>query len=528
MNITKEEFLEIYRGLKIADSVDLFYTKPASREELIKEYLPSKLWRLNNVYTIIDKHGNKVKFVMNKSQHIVYAASLRHPRIIILKSRQQGISTLWLVVFFDDSITYPNFSIGLMAQGQDEASTLLERTKILWQELPQDVKQILKVGADKDNTKKFSLTNGSTIFIRTSFRSTTLQRLHVSEMGKIANKYPEKARETKTGTLQAIAPGNTAVIESTAEGDNLFKLDWDKAVANVHQRTLKDFLPVFLSWLQDPDCILETDQLITDKHAKYFSSIEDETGISITREQKNFWIAQERELGDRVYQEYPATPTEAFMATKDGAYYVKLYGQYVRKLKRERTDLFDSNLDVQIAIDLGMNDTMSLGFFQTYRDDEVRIIDEYDNSGEDIAHYCEVIRQKAEAKGYTITHIILPHDAKVRELTSGLTREERFQEEFPGVTITVLERLPVGEGIEAVRAMIKNMYIDVQCTYIIKCLLNYRKEFNDKTGTWMNKALHDEYSNGADMLRYVAMGKDYWVKPKVRQRRFSAPQGIDV
>ena len=193
LNITKEEFLDIYAGLEICNYVDLFYSEPKNKQELFFMYMPSKLWRLNNLYTIVDKDGNEVIFRMNRSQHKVYAASLRHSRIIILKSRQQGISTLWLVAFFDDAITRKNFSIGLMAQGLDEASTLLERTKFLWDKLHPEVKRHFKVTLDKDNTQEFSLSNKAKIFIRTSFRSTTLQRLHISEMGKIANKNPDKA-----------------------------------------------------------------------------------------------------------------------------------------------------------------------------------------------------------------------------------------------------------------------------------------------------------------------------------------------
>ena len=46
----------------------------------------------------------------------------------------------------------------------------------------------------------------------------TLQYLHVSEMAKISAKYPEKAREIVTGSLNTLAPGQYVFIESTDEG----------------------------------------------------------------------------------------------------------------------------------------------------------------------------------------------------------------------------------------------------------------------------------------------------------------------
>lgn len=513
LSISREEFREIYENLPILEYEDLFFTKPTSQDDIFYKYLPSKLWRLNNLYTIVDKWGDSVIFRMNRAQHIVYSDSLRHPRLIILKSRQQGISTLWLVSFFDDLVFIANLSIGLMAQGLDEAETLLERTKFLWDQLHEDIKNFMNVRLINNNTKLFSLSNKSKIFIRTSFRSTTLQRLHISEMGKIANKTPEKAKETKTGTLQALAQGNTGVVESTAEGDNMFKDMWDVAVSHCHQLSLKDFKPIFLSWLDDPDCVLEIDQVVTTKVSEYFKKLETSLNKKLTREQKNFWIAQYRELGEKIYQEYPSTAIEAFMATKQGAYYAEQYMEWVVGYKREIENLYDPNLDVQIAIDLGMNDTNVLGPFQTYGK-ETRIIDEFYDSGQPIKYYCDWI--KKQPWFHNLTHVILPHDAEVKEMTSGKKRIEVFQDELredlngnpTNIYFTVLERTSVQEGIDQVRQMIGNLYMDKKVEYIKSCIINYKKEWNEKAETWRDKPLHDEFSNGADCVRYIAIGQD--------------------
>ena len=213
-NVTKDQFHSMFPNHSYA--WELLSTKPKDAEEFFYKYLPSKLWRLNNLYSIIDKAGDPIPFVMNRAQLYVYSKSLEHSRLIILKSRQQGISTLWLISYIDDLITLSNYNCGLMAQGKDEAGTLLERLKHTWNTLDGEIKEFFGLRVLKDNSQEFKLSNNSTMFIRTSFRSATLQRLHISELGKIANKYPERAKETKTGTLQALAPGNTGVIESTA------------------------------------------------------------------------------------------------------------------------------------------------------------------------------------------------------------------------------------------------------------------------------------------------------------------------
>lgn len=525
LSISREQFRTVYAGTKVLLDEETFFTEPKDQKDLDRNYLPSKLWRLNNLYKIVDKFGNKVKFKMNLSQHKVYAASLKHPRLIILKSRQQGISTFWLVSFFDDACVRKNFSIGLMAQGQDEAATLLTRVKLLWDELAPAFKSYLNLSIVTDNTKALSLSNNSNIFVRTSFRSTTLQRLHISEMGKIANKYPEKAKETKTGTLQALAKGNTGVIESTAEGDNLFKDMWDNAIKYYGELSPKDFAPVFLSWLEDPDCIEDRDQPITDKQAKYFAEVEKQTGFQLSKQQKNFWIVQYRELGDDIYQEYPSTPIEAFMSNKDGRYYARLYLEYVKGYKREIENLYDPNLDVEIAVDLGMDDTNVLCITQEYTDG-VRIVDEIYDNGKDIAYYTNELKDKPYYNN--IKRIILPHDAEVKELTSGKTRKQVFEEELPHVDIDVLERIEIKDGIEAVKQMIKKLYIDpIKCPYLVSCLFGYSKEYDDKRDRWRNVPYHDEFSNGADAIRYKAIGRIAYVEPE-RKRKRDRSSGYDV
>lgn len=502
--ITKEQFKEIYN-----DSIDisLFTSHPTTEEDLIVKYLSSKLWRLNNLYTIIDKDGQRIPFKMNLSQHRVYAASLKHPRLIILKSRQQGISTFWLLSFLDDAIVLPDFQIGLMAQGKSEASTLLKRVNLAWTTFSPELKEFLALKLLRDNTEELSFSNNSTLFIRTSFRSATLQRLHISEFGKIANKYPDRANETKTGTLQAIRPGNTVVIESTAEGENEFKRMWVKAEeAKKRVETMglpayagKDFMPVFLSWLDDPDCVSIHPEEPSLKQLEYFSDLEAKLNRIITTEQRNFWIQQYRELGEAIYQEYPATPEEAFTKIRDGSYYANIFSKAVVQKGHIVDNLYDPALETYVMMDLGVNDMFVLAYFQRWRT-EWRIIDEYMNTGEGLEFYVGHMKSTP----YDIAKVICPHDIRVTELGTGKSRLARLRE--LGVShIEVLPRMPILDGIEKVRATLPNMWFDSKCTYLADCMRNYSKEWDETHGVWKAKPLHDHWSHGADTIRGIVM-----------------------
>ena len=543
-NITEEQYRTIYAGTPAMNIVHLFREPPKSDADYITNYFPSKLVRLNSgIYTIEDKKGIKRGFEMNYAQHFVYAASLRHPRIIVLKSRQQGISTLWLLSFIDDAITMESMSIGLMSQGKAESKTLFQRTRVALENLPSNLVKVLGVQVIKDNSEAISFSNGSKMYIQTSFRSGTLQRLHISEMGKISAKYPEKARETKAGSLQAIAPGNTVVVESTAEGrKNEFYKMWYEAYDFVGTRTPMDFAPVFLSWVDDPDCAIDVPQRIDKEAEDYFIKCEREVSklkgeeITLTDRQKWWWVAKKRELPEDIFQEYPATPDEAFAAVRDGAYYARHYTNHIKDKQEAWCDgdevviggvkrrggcnhgyaLWDPKLPVYASCDLGRNDMWVTTYFQVHADldgrREWRIIGEYHNSGEDISHYVN----ESKSRPWLVEKWYLPHDAAVTDLSQSKSRADIFR--ALGCRVRVLAKTTsVVNDIEVVRANIPQMWFDRdQCEYLIEAMYSYSKEWDAKLGAWKPTPLHDEWSNAADSLRYMVMGYDGGVGIAVR------------
>lgn len=514
LNITEEEFNFLYPQWE--GRYGFFNDEPPEdmcEQDFERYYLSNKLWRLNNCYKVINKAGVLVRFRMNYAQHKVFAASLIHPRVIILKSRQQGISTFWLICFFDDAMFRAHMNIGLMAQGKDEAGTLLERTKLLWDELSPAVKEFANIKLVKDNATEYAFSNRSTLFIRVSFRSATLQRLHVSELGKIANAYPKRAREVKTGTLQALGRGNTGAIESTAEGKNMFKDMWEDACIALQsgQMSFKDFYPVFLSWLDDPDCIELVDQAETTESKKYFDKLKETTGIVPTQQQRNFWIVQYRELGSDVLQEYPGTPEEAFSATKDGTYYNRLYHAHVIAKGRVFKNLYDPNLKVDVYWDLGVDDYAVLLFVQKKKG-MYNIVGEYFNDGYGIEHYLEHIKDR----NWDIRNLRFPHDIVNRTMArsdsagramklSDIVNDWLRKNKLRWIMGRPVAKLGLELGIASTRTLIPLLQLDAGLTYIPKCLQQYTRKYDEKLDVWLPTPVHDAYSHGADTLRGLAV-----------------------
>jgi len=478
--------------------------------DFIKTKLSNKLWRLNNLYWIRDKDGKLRKLKLNFAQNKVL--EVKHNKKIILKSRQQGISTLFLIYNLDECLFTPGYSAGIQSYGLDESQKLQMRVELAWEMLDENIKALLDLKLVMNNSKGMAFNNGSILKIG-NFRGDTLQGLHVSELAKIAKTNPEKARELKTGAFQAVSAKNKITIESTGEGPSgLFFEMWTKAERKQklgHPLTPLDFAPIFLPWTIDPDCTLDTDLPLSPEAKAYIVELEAELAkegkeLKLTKQQQNWLTAKIDELGVDFDQEYPATPQRAFKRVTEGAYFKEEYQRLVAQRRIAKLQ-YDPTLPLYVSMDLGVNDMFVILFAQTLDTGEVRIIDEYYNTGKGFAHYAKVLEKLSETKGYKYTRFFLPHDVKVQELGTGQTRLEVLRE-LGFKQLVVLNKLPFKDSINIAKTLIDLAVIDERCTMIIESIQLYRRKYDAKLGVFLETDVHNEYSNFAAALRYMGQG----------------------
>jgi 8-oxo-dGTP pyrophosphatase MutT (NUDIX family) len=134
-----------------------------------------------------------------------------------------------------------------------------------------------------------------------------------------------------------------------------------------------------------------------------------------------------------------------------------------------------------------------------------------EHHGEGLAFYVDWLRHK----GYETAEHLLPHDVEVRELGSGKSRREMLEE--AGLRITVVPKLSVDDGIQAVRRILPRCWFDPKTDKGINALRNYRRDYNEKRDVFYDRPLHDWSSHAADAFRYLAVGLDEgneeWSKP---------------
>ncbi|MDM2762567.1 terminase [Citrobacter sp. Cpo150] len=280
-------------------------------------------WRLNNLYKIQDEKGILVTFRMRPAQRRLFRNM--HNKNTILKARQLGFSTSIDIYLLDQALFTPNLKCGIVAQDKQAAGEIF-RTKIAvpFDNLPGWLRASFTVVERRSgaNGGFILFGNGSSVGVATSFRSGTVQRLHISEHGKICAKYPAKAKELRTGTLNAVADECIIFIESTAEGVGGDYHSICTAAIELEQAgielTAQDFKFHFYPWYDDPKyqapvpaCGLR----LSKYHQKYFAAVEQRMDITLTDTQKQWYIGKERTQGEEMKQEFPSTPEEAFLTS---------------------------------------------------------------------------------------------------------------------------------------------------------------------------------------------------------------------
>lgn len=290
-----------------------------SRIEL-KERFENKYWRMNNLYWIIDKKGKRVLFRFNGQQDRLFDDFWYLN--ILLKARQFG-GTTWIDIYFlDECIFNENVEAGIIAHNKDDAQKIFRRkVKFPYDNLLPAIKE--RIYPITDSRSELAFNNGSIIYVGTSMRSGTLQYLHISEHGKICKKYPEKAEEIKTGSLNAIDTGQIVVIESTAEGAYGDFYDFCQKAMEKKRRgdilTPMDYKFHFFAWFETEEYRLDPDGVEIDKaHVKYFDNVEKVARTSLDSAQRAWYVKKEEILGQKMKQEYPSTPEEAFEAGGQG------------------------------------------------------------------------------------------------------------------------------------------------------------------------------------------------------------------
>ncbi len=426
------------------------------------------------------------------------------------------VSVLWL----DHALFNPDQRCGIIAQDREAAEAIFrDKVKFAYDRLPDALRDTMPLARDSASELLFGH-NNSSIRVATSMRSGTIHRLHVSEFGKIGAKFPDKAVEVVTGSLPAVPLDGIAIIESTAEGQSgeFYKMCVKAQALAQSGKPLspRDYRFHFSPWWAALEYVLPPEGIvITPKDHAYFAEIEAKMGIRIGLAQRAWYVATRDAdfSGDpeKMWQEYPSTPDEAFQVSTEGTYYAQQLAR-ARREKRITTIPVADGVPVNTFWDIGANDGTAVWFHQKIGA-EHRFVRFEEAWGEPYSYFISLM----QGLGFVWGRHFLPHDAqhKRQQGTVVASPLEMLQTLAPGWRFEIVPRVSeVLHGIQQVRDIFGQCWFDeTHCKAGLEHLAMYRKRWNERVGGWMDEPLHDIHSEAADAIRQFAQG---WSEPAVR------------
>jgi hypothetical protein len=482
--------------------------------------LADPMWRIcsGQLYWIMlkDPSGDESKssvgrFHPNEAQ--VRFIKRLHYRNLILKARQLGFTTLVCILWLDHALFNADQRCVVVAQDEPHALEFFrDKVVFAYDRLPPALREAIPVKTRRADELLFA--NNSSIKVSTSARGGTPHRLHVSEFGKIGAKYPDKAAEIVTGSLPAVPMNGIAVIESTAEGqegefynmaDRAMKLAQAGAIL-----TPKDYRFHFFPWWRDAKYRIHSYVPMTETDRQYFAEVESKTGAVLDQAQRNWYVATRDAdfSGDdqKMWQEYPSYPEEAFKVSTEGVYYAVQLAA-MRKGGRLTRVPHTPGVKVNTFWDIGNSDGTAIWLHQRIGF-ENRFIGFLEGWGESYSYFVKLLQDTKYVWG---THY-LPHDAAhVRQGQHANKSPKQMLEELDiggdWEIVPVVDE--VIHGIQATRDVFASCWFDAEaCAKGIAHLDNYKKKFNRATGKWQISTPQkvDGHSEAADALRQFGQG----------------------
>lgn len=273
------------------------------------------------LFSIQDKEGHQVPFVLNPAQKAFDRVRTRRKKNIITKARQKGFSAFILALFAVDCMGVEGTKAVVISHEGDATQRLLNRVSYYLKYI-KGPKPVL--GRHSRNELYFPKTE-STFYIGTAGsrafgRGDTITHLHISEYAW----WDTDALRHVAGLWQAVPKTGSIYIESTGNGRNndfyaMYKGHEALGFNHFHRSWWEDdeyTLPAPEGWSLQPPWV-ET------RYIPFMEELQKTIPQQLTTDQLYWYYIKLLEFRGNInmmQQEYPSTPDECFQATGGGVF----------------------------------------------------------------------------------------------------------------------------------------------------------------------------------------------------------------
>lgn len=274
-------------------------------------------WRLNNLYYIVNKESELIKFKENSIQSKIL--DNKSPRDAILKARQFGITTLYCLMLLDYVLFNKNVTVCILAHEDDAISKIFQKPRLAYEMLHPALKpEIARGGGSK--YEMYFPQNNSRIYCDLEIRGGTLSWLHISEAAFVKH-------ERLIASLQAVPLTGNISLETTPNGlENHFYELWADEKS--------PYQKLFYPWFMHDEYKIKDSVLFRSKEENDFSkNAKKDFGITITDDQIGFRRFKQSELKSLYIQEYPEDDNSCFIHSGRNVVDQNLFTNLIRSAK---------------------------------------------------------------------------------------------------------------------------------------------------------------------------------------------------
>lgn len=310
---------------------------------------------------IATKSGSISPFELNRAQlyaHEKIEKQLRETskvRALILKGRQQGLSTYVQGRYFHRVITRKGMKAFILTHHSDATQNLFDMTMRYYDNLPIGLAPIADTSSAKELKFK-TLQSGYDVGTAGSAqigRSLTLQLFHGSEVGFWPN-----AENHAKGVLNAVSdePGTEIILESTANGiGNYFYNMWKSA-----EQGLNGYIPIFIPWFWESKYTASIENFRMNEDEEFLFDLYEKNGLTLPHlAWRRMKVSGSKDIDagiESFKQEYPCNANEAFLNPIANIF---INSRFVSRARKNRIDT-DNRLIIGVDVAISDNDKTAI------------------------------------------------------------------------------------------------------------------------------------------------------------------------
>lgn len=227
------------------------------------------------------------------------------------------------------------------------------------------------------------------------------------------------------------------------------------------------------------------------------------------QEERNSWMSEQM-----IQQEYYCS----FDVWSIWSYYIQNINQAYEEERIIKLP-FNPDIPIDLYFDLWVSDSFTISFKQN---DWMffNFINYYEDNWKSLEFYFSYIDDFIARKNAKLWTLYIPHDWNHKwqaYLVKWLTIVDMFKDKYWSHKVKLIPNtLKVDEWIQLVRKIFPKLRFDKDtCSQFIRCIENYKKEWDDIKKTFKSNPRHDWASHWADNLRYFAVANELFNKKEI-------------